>query len=104
MVVEEHPDLVTLSMPCGPWCQWMALCDPDTVEEKQAEDLPLWRFARRLWDLQVSRNALAFTENPLGSDGLKLTFMGLAPRYFEHKLHSACWACVMRFQVCHIGS
>lgn len=86
MVVEEHPDLVTLSMPCGPWCQWMHLCDPDIVEEKRAADLPLWRFARRVWDLQVSRNALALTENPLGSDGLKLTFMEDRPSLFRARI------------------
>ena len=37
----EEPDLITLAMPCGPWCQWMNLCPPDLVEEKRKADLPL---------------------------------------------------------------
>ena len=41
MIHREEPDLITLSMPCGPWCQWMFLCHPDDVAAKRKEDMPL---------------------------------------------------------------
>lgn len=86
ILVTEEPDLVTLSMPCGPWCQWMKLCDPEVVAEKQAADWPLWLFARRVWDFQVQRGALVLTENPLGSEGLKTDLMEDRPSKYRAKI------------------
>ena len=83
---ETEPDLLTLSMPCGPWCQWMNLCDPELVAEKRTEEMPLWRFARMLWDRQVAAGRLVMSENPLGSDGLKLTFMEERPQLNRAKI------------------
>ena len=86
LIDEEEPDLVTLSMPCGPWCSWMNLHDPDEVMEKRAADLPLWRFARKVWDKQVAGKRLVLTENPLASEGLKLTFMEDRPEKHRAKV------------------
>ena len=83
---EYEPDLLTISMPCGPWCQWMNLCDPEVVAEKRTEDMPLWRFARLMWDKQVRAGRLAMSGNPLGSEGLKLTFMEGRPRLHRAKV------------------
>ena len=74
-----EPDLVTLSMPCGPWCSWMNLCDADEVELKRSEHLPLWRFARRVWDKQDKAGRLVLTEQPWLSEALNLTFMKSRP-------------------------
>eukprot|EP00435_Cladocopium_sp_Y103_P071268 s9_g37.t1 len=86
IIYDEEPDLITLSMPCGPWCQWMNLCDPDEVDAKRTADMPLWRFARDIWDYQTARGRLAMTENPLGSEGLKLTFMEERPSLWRAKV------------------
>eukprot|EP00435_Cladocopium_sp_Y103_P044148 s1245_g12.t1 len=86
IIHREEPDLVTLSMPCGPWCQWMNLCDIDVVDEKRTADMPLWRFAREVWDHQTAHGRLALTENPLGSEGLKMTFMEARPELFRAKV------------------
>ena len=86
LIDEVKPDLVTLSMPCGPWCSWMNLHDPDQVMEKRAEDLPLWRFARKVWDKQVEGKRLVLSENPLASEGLKLTFMEARPEKHRAKV------------------
>ena len=58
----EKPDLVTLSMPCGPWYSWMNLADPDAVVDKCTADLPLRRFARKVWDKQHGAGRLVMTE------------------------------------------
>ena len=79
MIYREEPDLITLSMPCGPWCQWMNLCPEDEVDAKRTEEMPLWRLARDIWDYQNSKGRLVMTENPLSSDGLKLSFMEERP-------------------------
>jgi len=86
ILYETEPDLVTLSMPCGPWCQWMNMCDPDEVADRRTLDMPLWRFARDVWDFQTRRGALAMTENPLGSEGLKLSFMEKRPQLHRAKV------------------
>lgn len=91
-VIEEvEPDLITLAMPCGPWCQWMNLCDPDLVEAKRTESMPLWRFARQVWDHQLRRHRLALTENPLGSEGLKLNFMVERRSLHRAKVAQCCF-------------
>lgn len=54
IIHERKPDLVTLSMPCGPWCSWMRLAPEEKLDELRAEHLTLWRFARKVWDKQVS--------------------------------------------------
>ena len=88
MVIEkEDPDLVTMSLPCKPWCSWMYLChDVDKVEQMRTDDMPLWRFARKVWDHQTSRRRLALTENPLASEGLKMSFMEERPQLFRAKV------------------
>ena len=91
VIEKEEPDLITLAMPCGPWCQWMNLCDPDTVEEKRTESMPLWRFARQVWDHQVQRHRLVLTENPLGSEGLKMTFMEQRRSCYRAKVAQCCF-------------
>ena len=91
VIEKEEPDLITLAMPCGPWCQWMNLCDPDTVEEKRTESMPLWRFARQVWDHQVQRHRLVLTENPLGSEGLKMTFMEQRKSCYRAKVAQCCF-------------
>ena len=98
LIDEELPDLVTLAMPCGPWSSWMGLVDPAVVEAKRTEDMPLWRFARKVWDKQLANGSLALSENPLGSDGLKLTFMEARP-----SLHRARIAQCM-FGLCDVIS
>ena len=75
----EKPDLVTLSMPCGPWCSWTQLCPMEEIDEKRTADMPLWRFARKVWDFQVQQRGLVLTEQPWASEGLKLTFMVQRP-------------------------
>ena len=82
----EEPDLITLAMPCGPWCQWMHLCPPEQVEEKRKADMPLWRFAREVWDYQVEKKRLVLTEQPLGSEGLKLSIMEKRPDLHRAKI------------------
>ena len=65
IIEKVEPDLVTLSMPCTPWCSWMYLSrDLDGVEARRAADLPLWRFAREVWDIQTKAGRLVLTENP----------------------------------------
>ncbi len=86
IIVQNEPDLITMSMPCGPWCQWMNLCDPDVVYEKRRADWPLWQFARRVWDFQAERGALALSENPLGSEGLKTDLMENRPSRHRAKV------------------
>ena len=86
VIYKHEPDLITLAMPCGPWCSWMYLCDPDKVAEKRAEDLPLWRLARKVWDHQVRMKRLVLTEQPLGSEALRLTFMQERPKLYRVKL------------------
>eukprot|EP00913_Durusdinium_trenchii_P019903 g18709.t2 len=64
-IIHEHkPDLVTLSMPCGPWCSWMRLAPEEKLDELRAEHLTLWRFARKAFHVYISHNAIAGV--PLG--------------------------------------
>ena len=91
MIEEEEPDLITLAMPCGPWCQWMNLCDPEQVEEKRTESMPLWRFAKQVWDHQIGKHRLVLTENPLGSEGLKLKFMMEGRSLHRAKVAQCCF-------------
>eukprot|EP00438_Fugacium_kawagutii_P010864 Skav216248 [mRNA] locus=scaffold20:99205:112201:+ [translate_table: standard] len=86
IIREEEPELVTLAMPCGPWCQWMYLCDPDEVAAKREQDMPLWRFARKVWDYQTEHKRLVMTEQPFGSEGLHLTFMQTRPNLHRAKV------------------
>ena len=86
VIYREEPDLITLSMPCGPWCQWMNLCPADEVDAKRTEEMPLWRLARDIWDYQNSKGRLVMTENPLSSDGLKLSFMEERPSHRRAKV------------------
>lgn len=64
----------------------MHLCDEDEVDQRRTEELPLWRFARKVWDYQNVRGRLVLTENPLGSEGLKLTFMEDRPDLHRAKV------------------
>ena len=83
---KDEPDLVTLAMPCGPWCQWMHLCDPEEVADKRTADMPLWHLAREIWDYQTWKKRLVLTEQPLGSEGLRLTFMEERPQLHRAKV------------------
>ena len=60
--------------------------DLDAVEMARSEDLPLWRFAREIWDIQDKGGRLVLTENPIASEGLKLTFMQDRPHMFRAKV------------------
>jgi len=64
----------------------MNMCDPDEVADRRTLDMPLWRFARDVWDFQTKRGALAMTENPFGSVGLKLSFMEKRPKLNRAKV------------------
>ena len=87
----HKPDLVTLSMPCGPWCSWSRLADADETAEKRTQDMPLWRFARQVWDEQVAHGRLVLTEQPWGSEGLDLTFMQSRPDLHRAKVAQCMW-------------
>ena len=91
VIENEEPVLVTLAMPCGPWCQWMNLCDPEKVEEKRTESMPLWRFARQVWAHRIRKHRLVLTENPLGSEGLKLKFMMERRSLYRAKVAQCCF-------------
>ena len=87
LIDEQEPDLVTLSMPCGPWSSLTALAkDQDLIMQKQKESLPLWRCARGLWDQQVTAGRLVLSENPWSSAGRKLTFMEARPNPVSAKV------------------
>ena len=86
MIRRHKPDLITCSMPCKPWCNWMHLLPSDEVEQRRSEAMPLWRFVREVWDHQVSEQRLVLTENPWASEGLKLTFMMKRPQLHRVKL------------------
>ncbi|CAL1158242.1 unnamed protein product, partial [Cladocopium goreaui] len=70
------PDLVTLSPRCGPWSQ-MQRINPnvDKVMEDRQQDIPLWRFCRKVWDEQDKNGRLVLTENPYQSAALTMDFM-----------------------------
>ena len=53
MIETEKPDFVTLAMPCRPWGTWSRLADSDANAKKRTQDLPLWRFTRKVWDAQM---------------------------------------------------
>ena len=80
MIEDYEPDLVTLSPRCGPWSQFQRLnWDTEGVMLQRKEDLPLWRFARKVWDLQHKKGKLVLTEQPWQSEALHLDFMKSRP-------------------------
>eukprot|EP00435_Cladocopium_sp_Y103_P011248 s3540_g2.t3 len=81
------PDLVTMSPRCGPWSQ-MQRINPniDKVMEDRKEDIPLWRFCRKVWDEQDQNGRLALTENPSQSLALTLDFMVDRPNLHRAKI------------------
>ena len=82
-----EPDLVTMSPRCGPWSQFQRI-NPniDKVMEDRKQDIPLWRFCRKLWDEQTKQGRLALTENPWQSEALHLDFMKARPQLFRAKV------------------
>ena len=79
-----EPDLVTLSPRCGPWSQFQRLNkNLEKLMAERKDDLPLWRFARKVWDLQTEGNRLVLTENPWQSEALRLNFMVARPQLWR---------------------
>ena len=86
-IIKYEPDLVTLSPRCGPWSQFQRLNkNPEKVMADREEDLPLWRFARKVWDIQDKGNRLVLTENPWQSEALKLNFMEARPNLWRARV------------------
>ena len=87
LLEKYEPDLVTMSPRCGPWSQFQRI-NPniDKVMEDRKQDIPLWRFCRRLWDEQTKQGRLALTENPWQSEALHLDFMKERPQLFRAKV------------------
>ena len=59
---------------------------PEVEQESGEEDLPLWRFARKVWDIQDKGNRLVLTENPWQSEALKLNFMEARPNLWRARV------------------
>ena len=75
---------MTLSPRCGPWSQFQRLNkNPEKLMAARKEDLPLWRFAREVWDEQDKGQRLVLTENPWQSEALKLNFMVARPNLWR---------------------
>ena len=93
------PDLVTLSPRCGPWSQFQRLNkNPEKVMSDRQKDVPLWRFVRKVWDVQNEGQRLVLTENPWQSEALKLSFMEARPSLFRAKV------CQCAFGLCDVVS
>ncbi|CAK9044348.1 unnamed protein product, partial [Durusdinium trenchii] len=76
LIRAKQPDLITISPPCGPWCQFQRLAkDVHQVLMKQEEDLVFWHFTAEVWSEQNKHGRLVLTEQPWQSEALKLTFM-----------------------------
>ena len=86
-IQKYEPDLITLSPRCGPWSQFQRLNkNPEKVMMEREKDIPLWRFGRRVWDLQNAGQRLVLTENPWQSEALKLNFMEARPNLWRAKV------------------
>ena len=98
-IKKYEPDLVTLSPRCGPWSQFQRLNkNPEKVMADREEDLPLWRFARKVWQLQEEGQRLVLTENPWQSEALKLNFMESRPNLWRAKV------CQCAYGLCDVVS
>lgn len=99
LIQETKPDLVTISSRCGPWSQ-MQRINPnvDKVMADRVEDIPLWRFCRRVWDEQDKNGRLALTENPAQSAALTMDFMVARPNLHRAKIPQCA------FGLCHVVS
>ena len=87
MIREQKPDLVTLSPRCGPWSQFQRINpNQDKVMENRENDIPLWRFARAVWDEQDKNGRLVLTENPAQSEALNMDFMQERPNLHRAKI------------------
>ena len=76
MVREMEPDLVVITPPCGPWCQWQRLRgDVEGLWELRRRHLPFWKVSREIWDIQEEGNRMVLTEQPVMSEALKLKYM-----------------------------
>ena len=53
--------------------------DLERILQLREDSLPLWRFAREVWDIQDLARRLVLSENPWTSQGLNLTFMQQRP-------------------------
>ena len=86
-IKELKPDLVTLSPRCSPWSQ-MQRINPnvDKVMEDRQQDIPLWRFSRKVWDEQNGNGRLVMTENPYQSAALTMDFMMERPNLHRAKI------------------
>lgn len=76
MVETLKPDLVVITPPCGPWCQWQRLrADVDALFETRRLHLPFWKMSREIWDEQNKDRRLVLTEQPQMSEALNLKYM-----------------------------
>lgn len=70
------PDLTVITPPCGPWCAWQRMCrDLDNLDEVRKRQLPFWKLAREIWDIQTREGRLCLTEQPDGSEALETIYM-----------------------------
>ena len=79
-----EPDLLVMEPPCGPWCSWQNLADPERVEALRERHKPLWLAVRRAWDAQTRAGRLALTEQPQTSAALRLEEMQGRPQLHRH--------------------
>ena len=76
MVRTLKPDLVVITPPCGPWCAWQRIRqDWGTLGEIRRKQLPFWKLAREVWDIQDEEDRLCLTEQPDGSEALETKYM-----------------------------
>ena len=60
----------------------------DKVMEDRQQDIPLWRFSRKVWDEQNGNGSLVMTENPYQSAALTMDFMMERPNLHRAKILS----------------
>ncbi|CAE7829188.1 unnamed protein product [Symbiodinium microadriaticum] len=80
LVEQERPDLVTLAPPCGPWSTSVADGqEREAIWEWRRQQLPLWQLVLasvlEVWKRQNDGGRLVLTEQPVGSEALKLSMM-----------------------------
>ena len=62
-VKKQHPDLVILEPPVGPWSTWEK-SSKDDVRRMKEKYLPLWWLVHKLWELQTDKGRLVLLRCP----------------------------------------